>query len=153
MRKKSCFKYLIIITLIIFVVFLGDYVSDRIKEFQMTLSFFLYQLLEIGIYVIIGLLLGIDHLIQEFKKVGACRINFIKLALLGIPSLYFSLGVLIYFGIGRYLPNILIHPIGLLINNSANYLHVFQLILGYSIITSFHKKNVVNMKSDSSDIA
>jgi hypothetical protein len=140
MKKKSCLKYFFIITLIIIVVFLGDYVFDSIKEFQMTFSFFLYLFLEMGIYVIIGLLLGVEHLIQEFKKVGVWRINLIKLALLGIPSLYFALGIFIYFGIGRHLPNILIHPIGLLIKNSTNYLHVFQLILGHSIITSFYKK-------------
>lgn len=143
MKKKSYLKYFFIITLIIFVVFLGDYVFDDIRQEALrTFHFYRYQyILEIGFYVMIGLLLGVEHLMQEFKKVGVWKINLIKLVLLGLPSLYFALGFFLYFEIGRYLPNILIHPIGLLINNSTNYLQVFQLILGHTIITSFYKKS------------
>lgn len=60
---------------------------------------------------------------------------------MGIPSLYFSLSILIYYINSQFVRDILSYPIGILLNNSANFISVFQLILGYSIITSFYKKN------------
>jgi hypothetical protein len=133
MKDKSWLKYFIIIMLIILVVFCGDSIFDKKSYSQWIINPFIIAII---FYISIGLLLGLDHMILETKKIGSWRINIAKLVLLGIPSLYFSFGVFIYFGIGKYLPNVFTYPIAMLMSN-AKFLSVFQIILGYSIVSSF----------------
>ncbi len=150
MKMKSCLKYFFIITLILLVVYFGNYFFSRNGISNNNLIFFKVNpyILEIVIYVSLGLLLGLEHFIHEMKKSGTLKINITKLVLLGIPSLYFSLYIFIYFGVGRFLPNVLTYPIATLIRNGTKFMNVFQLILGYSIITSFYKKcdDIYNFK-------
>jgi len=58
---------------------------------------------------------------------------------MGIPSLYFSLAVFIYYSSNQLVRNIS-YPIGILLNSNQGFIWVFPVILGYSIITSFYKK-------------
>ncbi len=96
MKEKSWLKYFFISILIVLVVFCSDYVFDKIFNFQWTINPFI---ISIVFYISIGLLLGLEHVVQETNKMGSWRINIAKLVLLGIPSLYFSFDVFIYFGI------------------------------------------------------
>ncbi|MEF2114074.1 hypothetical protein, partial [Clostridium frigoriphilum] len=66
--------------------------------------------------------------------------NVPKFLLMGLPSLYFSLAVFIYYSSNQLVRNILAYPIGILLTSNQSFIWVFPLILGYSIITSFHKK-------------
>jgi hypothetical protein len=144
MKNKSWLKYFFILILILIVVFLGDYVFDNMRRTaQMTYKFNPYteNLLMIAFYGCIGLLLGLEHLIEEIKKVGMWKINIPKLIFITIPSLYFSLDIFLYYNRIEFVRNVLAYPIGILMSNSASITAVFQLILGYSIITSFYKKN------------
>jgi hypothetical protein len=137
MKEKSWLKYFLIIMLMILVVFCVNYIFDRNTNIQRVIN---PVIISIVFYIIIGLLLGLEHVIQEIKKIGSWRINIAKLVLLGIPSLYFSFGVFIYFAIGKFLPNVFTYPIAKLISSKIEFLSVFQIILGYSIISSFYKK-------------
>jgi len=100
---------------------------------------YLQNILIIVFYGGIGLLLGLEHLIPEIRKEGTWVINIPKLLLMGIPSLYFSLAVFIYYSSNQLVRNIS-YPIGILLTNNQSFIEVFPLILGYSIITSFYKK-------------
>ena len=51
-------------------------------------------LLMMMITICIGLLFGVNHFVQEMKKVGPWNINYIQLIILGIPILYVSLTLL-----------------------------------------------------------
>ncbi|MDF2535732.1 MAG: hypothetical protein K0R18_1891 [Bacillales bacterium] len=143
MKKTTWLEYFFIITLLLLVVFSGDFVFDGIIEkanSTFKIPKYLY-ISEIGFFVSIGLLLGLEYFIKEMKKVGKWKINLPKILLLGIPSLYFSFGIYIYFGMGNFLPNVLTSPIAMLMNKSNNFMVVFQLILGHTIITIFYKKD------------
>jgi hypothetical protein len=59
-----------------------------------------------------------------------------------LPSLYFSLAFFIYFNNISFL-RVLASPLSILMHDTARFIPIFQLILGYSIITSFYKKNEV----------
>lgn len=140
MKKNVWLKYLLITALILLAVFWEDNVLDGYLDLAHQKMIVHPVILEFIFYVILGLLLGLDHFIQEMGKVGKWRINMAKLVLLGIPSLYFSFGYFIYFRIGKLLPHALTYPIVNLINNSRpSKLPVFQIILGYCIITVFVK--------------
>lgn len=141
--KKSWAKYFLIILLILLMVFGGQHVFDDIRtNAQKTYNFnpFLQNILMIIFYGGIGLLMGLEHLIQEIKKEGTWEINIPKLVLIGIPSLYFSIASFVYYNTSQFVRDILSYPISILMKNSTNFISVFQLILGYSIITSFNKK-------------
>jgi len=136
--------YFFIIILILVMVFWGQYVFESIRRnVQETYNVnpYFQNIIMLIFYGGIGLILGLEHLIQEIKKQGKWVINIPKLVLMGIPSLYFSLSILIYYINSQFVRDILSYPIGILLNNSPNFISVFQLILGYSIITSFYKEN------------
>lgn len=135
MKVKSWFNYLLIIVLIIVIVFGVNYIFDKIENLQWIVNPFIISII---FHIIIGLLLRLEHLLLEIKKSGSWRVNVAKLVLLGIPSLYFSFGIFIYFGLGKFLPSVLTHPIAILISK-IDFLAIFQIILGYSLISSFYK--------------
>ncbi|HEY5535244.1 MAG TPA: hypothetical protein VIL99_09965 [Ignavibacteria bacterium] len=144
MKNKSWLKYFFIILIILFIVFTGQHVFDVIeKNAQETFNSnpYIQNILAIIFYGGIGLMLGLEHLITEIKKEGTWVINIPKLLLMGIPSLYFSLYVFIYFG-SEFVQAILAYPIRILLTTTSNqnFISIFPLILGYSIITSFYKK-------------
>ena len=79
------------------------------------------------VFLIFGILIGGTNLISEIKKEGKWKFNIPKFILIGIPSLILSIKILLYF--------IFPFKIYLLINPA-----VFQIILGFVIITSFYKE-------------
>ncbi|MBU3216056.1 hypothetical protein LL033_01585 [Clostridium estertheticum] len=142
MKEKSWLKYFFIILIILFIVFSGQHILDGInKNAQETYNThpYLQNILMIIFYGGIGLLLGLEHLIHEIKKEGTWIMNVPKFLLMGLPSLYFSLAVFIYYSSNQLVRNIS-YPIGILITSNQSFIWVFPLILGYSIITSFYKK-------------
>ena len=139
MKKRIWLKYIMIITLILLVVFCGVSYFDANNEINRWNSNYQSFISYTVFYVILGLIIGLELFIQEAQKSGKWRIDIAKLIILGIPSLYFSLGIYLYFGLGRLLPSILTYPIAILISSNTGILPVFQMILGYSIITSFYK--------------
>ncbi|MBX4267980.1 hypothetical protein [Clostridium estertheticum] len=143
MKEKSWLKYLFIILIILFIVFSGQHILDGInRNAQETYNThpYLQNILMIIFYGGIGLLLGLEHLIHEIKKEGTWIINVPKFLLMGLPSLYFSLAVFIYYSNNQLVRNVLSYPISILLTSNQSFIWVFPLILGYSIITSFYKK-------------
>ncbi|HEY5587949.1 MAG TPA: hypothetical protein VIK86_03225 [Candidatus Paceibacterota bacterium] len=140
MKVKSWIKYLIYMCLILIVIFWGQHVFEVYKqnaEKNFSISPYYQNFLMIVFYGSVGLLLGLEHLICEIRKKGAWVVNLPKIVLMGIPSLYFSLAIIIYY---NNLP-FLSFPLRGLIVSGANFINAFQVILGYSIITSFYKAN------------
>lgn len=145
MRVKSWIKYFIYMCLIIIIVFLAQYFFGVYKQsIQRTFNFRpYYDIFMIIFYGSIGLLLGLEHFIHEKRKKGSWTVNFPKIVLMVIPSLYFSFAMFIYYN------NIAVlsFPIKVLIEDGTNFITAFQIIFGYSIITSFYKTNNVNIST------
>jgi hypothetical protein len=140
MKGKSWIRYFVYMCLILVMVFWGHHIIGVYKQsIEKNYDFRPYYLniLMIIFYGAIGLLLGLEHLICEIKKEGTWTINLPKIVLMVIPSLYFSLAMFIYYNN----ITILSFPIGVLIENSSDFINAFQIILGYSIITSFYKNS------------
>lgn len=136
MKTKSWSRYLIYMCLILIIVFWGQHIFGVYKQsVQKGFNYRPYYLniLTIIFYGGIGLLLGLEHLICEIKKEGTWIVNLPKIVLMAIPSLYFSLAMFIYFNNIPFLS----FPIGVLIKDGTAFINAFQIILGYSIITSF----------------
>jgi len=147
MKMKICLKYLVYIMLISFMVFGGRYVlvlyQNNMQNFAWgSLSVYIFNILMLVIFGAIGAALGFENLLIEAKKEGTWKINFYKIVILGVPSLYFSLTYCIYYCNIDFIRNILSYPAAYLFAKNTNiFIGMFQVILGYSIITSFYKRN------------
>ena len=133
MKGKSWLKYFTIISLLLIVVFGGGYFLEGMKENYYRGGFNPFIIM-IGFYVGIGLLLGLEHLIHEKNKEGYWKINLPKIILMGVPSLYFSLALILYINL-----NVFSFPLRILMGIGIDFMSIFQIVLGYSIITSFYK--------------
>ncbi len=108
------------------------------NEYVMTYVFLTIILFNI----IIGATMGLEHFLKELKKAGKLRINIPKLILMGIPSLYLTPLLFIFYG-GNTLTQLLYGWIGkYLAYNSNSLVFLFQYLLGYTIITSFYKEDI-----------
>lgn len=143
MKFKSWLKYLTYIILILVIIVLKDYVesifSDSYKRFDSDMFFYLVISLILGVFI--GALLGLDHYLSEIKKEGIWKINLPKLVLVGMPSLYFSLTNIWFLSEIKYLRDIISYPLLFIFRYGSGYISLFQVILGYVLITSFFKYN------------
>lgn len=143
MKTKLWLKYLIYIVLISFLIFVRSYVGNLFtayfkREFQYN---YFYVVITTLLGVCIGVLLGIEHFIKERRNEGTWNINMPKLILVGLPSLYLSLtNILIYSKIDFF--HTLAYPLLYLLKLGSSYVILFQLILGFVVITSFNKSDM-----------
>lgn len=143
MKMKSWLKYLIHITLIFFMIALREYVEKLFSDsyYRQESAMFFYLVISLLLGVCIGLILGLEHLLSELGKEGMCKINLPKLLLVGLPSLYFSLTNIWFLGDSQFLREIISYPLHYFFRYGPSYVSLFQVILGYVVITSFFKCN------------
>jgi hypothetical protein len=142
MKIKSWSKYFIYITLLILLILLREYVEKLFSASYYRYedpAFFYYAGISLLLGVGIGLFLGLEHYIRELGKEGKWKINLPKLILVGLPSLYFSISNILFFSNNQFVREIIAYPLLSLFRHSLNYISIFQIILGYVIITSCSK--------------
>lgn len=142
MRGKTWLKYLIYTSIIIAVVFVGQNVFEQIRMNAIkTFNFYPYlqNVVSVIVYGSVGFILGFDSLMCEIKKEGKWKVNLPKMVFMGIPALYFSFSIFIYYSNIRLISEVLVYPARILVESNPNLFSVFQLMLGYSIATIFYK--------------
>lgn len=141
MKMKTILKYLFYVLLIYGLIYLKGYVADLFAvEYQNYYHINTnYLLIGLGINIIIGLLLGFEHLLGQMKNDGRWGINRYKLTLIGLPSLFFSLNYMLSLINISWMQQILNNII--LFHKNNDYITIFQIILGYVIITSIYRKS------------
>jgi hypothetical protein len=148
MKEKTWLKYLIYILVIGGAIFAQQYVNHRFnKQMNETfhVNFYLMYLVQFLFNMLIGFLLGLECLIKEWKKEGYWKINWAELFIMGVPSLFFSIYIYLYF----FLQITVMQPLFyLLLEKGSNIIPAFQMILGYIIITSFYKKSEILFKTN-----
>lgn len=126
---KTWLKYLLYIVAIFILVFSRQcFVELSGRTFN--------ELFIIGsmvINVLLGALLGIEGLLSEVKREGSWKANIPKLVLVVIPSLFMASSWFM-FSLESFVLDI---PVSVFTANMG----IFQLIFGYTFITSFHKVN------------
>lgn len=141
MKVKIWLKYLIYIILILAMVFLRE--SKPVasffnkKDFSLNYSSVIIStLLGVGI----GIVLGLEHFLNEIRKDGRWKLDFPKLLVIGIPALYLALTNLFLYSSIPIFQNVIVRPsLYLFLSFSVGYVTIFQLILGYILITSINK--------------
>lgn len=142
MKIKSWLKYLICILLICFLIILREYVGKLFSASYYRIEYpeiFYYGIINLFLGVSIGLFLGLEYLIKELGKEGTWKINLPKLILFGLPSLYFSLSPIWFLSHSEFIHEIIAYPLLYLFRYGSSYVSLFQVILGYVVITSLFK--------------
>lgn len=127
------------VILIGYIIGSNEVLSTVYKRAQATFKPLPFIAWSIVIFIVFGLLLGIDYLFEEIKKEGAWKINICKLLFIGLPCIYYALSLFtMWFNI-ECLQFLVIHSV---IENLVNSLlanTVIEILLGYTLITSFYK--------------
>ena len=140
-KKNNWILYLVYAVLLIcFLSFSYVILGFLNRIARTTFNFLPFILVSTIIYIVLGLLLGLDKLLLEKKKEGKWRMNLPRAILLGIPLLYLSLGEIIF----SYCPilfnnQILGYPLQFFFG-TINFFPIFQIILGYIMCTIFIKR-------------
>lgn len=141
MKIKTYLKYLFIFLIILILLVTNTLITSHynqitLRTFTIKPNLYLFQLFT---NICTGLALGFDEFLHEYRKEGMLRINTPKFLCLGLPSLYFSLtNVAMLSNIQFIQENIYYFSNPIL--NSSNTVVIFQVVFGYSIITSIYKK-------------
>lgn len=96
------------------------------------------------IYPLIGVLFGTAHMLKERKKQGDWKLNLGKMVIIGIPTFSLAYYPFIFFSFDAPL-HFLAIP-GAFFNKvilSNHTMHLFQILFGYTLITSFYKEEKV----------
>ena len=146
MKIKYWLKYLIFITVILFLIFLREYVEKMftVSYYKYQANGILYAVISLFLGVLIGMFLGLEHLLSERGKGGTWKVHLPKLILIGLPSLYFSLANLWIISGNQFLLEIIAYPLFYFMRYGSGYVSLFQIILGYAVITSFFKYRDMN---------
>lgn len=143
MKLKTWLKYLAYIAIIFILMYLKAYITSPLIEeqrrtFKITPYYFLIPLI---FNAAIGVVLGLDHFFTELKTKGTWRINLPQLIFMGLPSLYFSISIILAFTSNELSKSILFYPATILIfKDNTTFITIFQLILGYALISCFYKQ-------------
>lgn len=97
---------------------------------------FIYNMLTFLCYGSIGFILGLEKLKDEIGKEGNWRVNLHQVLIIGLPSLYFSLGIII----STAMKNFISYPIYIYFNNGPFFMYIFQIVFTYTVTTSFYKQ-------------
>lgn len=141
MKKKPWLRYVVYLIQLVALVYMDGYaarLNDIYKGQTYGFSFSLI-VLGIAIKVSIGLVLGLEHLTNEMKKVGTWRINLPKIVVLVIPSLFFSVSLWVGFVPSEILQTIFTKSVFQLFGNNIGFIPIFQILFGFFLITSFYK--------------
>ncbi|MDF2540750.1 MAG: hypothetical protein K0S47_468 [Herbinix sp.] len=144
--RKLWLKYLCNMAIILVIVLLRVYITKLSKSyFNETFHMNLYLLSAIVlINVLLGSLLGLEYLVKEIRSEGTWKINFPKFILLGLPSLYCSIGIFSIYFPNKFLLYFFTKPLWSLLTYDVNILSLFQLMFGYIVVTSFYKESKVS---------
>ncbi|MFZ7120990.1 MAG: hypothetical protein ACOWWH_08590 [Eubacteriaceae bacterium] len=133
MNIKKWRKYIIFILFLSVYIFIA-YVLDNITSSYVNETFnpFVKILFDYLMYIIFGMILGIEYLLNQKKLEGKWKINLSKLLIMGIPSLFFaSHHYITIVGINIF-PTIL----------NSMFLILWQILFGYVVVTSFYKDTI-----------
>lgn len=142
MAGKQWLKHFIYLVVVIILVLIRVHFMKLAKAYSNETFLINYYFLSMVILtnILLGILLGVEHLISEMKAKGTWKINFPKLILLGVPALYFSIAYVAIYSQNTLVQYIFSYPLRIFLTYDTSIFYIFQLIFGYVIITSFCKK-------------
>jgi hypothetical protein len=133
-------KYLLFSIVIFGYLIFAQYLIGAIKNFEATHLTISYHYMVVPIFIILGFMLGLDHLIDHvIKKEGKLHYDCYGL-FLTIPSLFFAAYIAIIFIKPLAFLLVLYRPFMPFIISQEPFIAVVSTVLGYSIINSLKRE-------------
>jgi hypothetical protein len=145
MKAQSWLKYFLYLLLIVLVVWVNGAATIAFQNDYGTtnkINYLLYSIV-IMLPVLVGAVIGTEAFVNEMTRAGKWKLNLAKLILITIPSLYISTFYFIAMIPNETSYKILIAPVYKFFGNTTTFVVIFQIVLGYSLITLFNKVEVV----------
>ncbi|WP_238886223.1 hypothetical protein [Clostridium sp. YIM B02551] len=140
MKKKSWLMYLIYALIFAcYILFSSKLFISLDKESKVTFNVIPILIWSSVLFIGLGVLLGVERFLLEIRKEGKLRVNLPKIIFLGLPSLYFSLGLFLAYSPINFFKQTFTYPILRLLLIKSDFLAIFQIIFGYVLITSLVK--------------
>lgn len=140
MKKNYWLSYFLYAVIFFAYIFFSNKMFHVLNEQRSnTFEFFPGLIWSTVIFVILGVLLGLEKFILERRKEGHWEVNLPKVIFLGIPSLYLAFGVFLYYCPLEFVNQTLTYPLRLFLEGYSSFWSVFQMIFGYVVVTSFYK--------------
>ncbi len=130
-------KYLIFAIVIVSYIIIAQYILNVLhRNAAATFEPLWYILVSYVVYLILGVIIGIEHIINNWKKKSPWRFHFGKLLFVGIPLVILILYIPLYHWCYQWFRLPIPGVLGL---NRFNNIAI--VILGYIISTCFYKEN------------
>lgn len=128
--------------LLIFIIILLPLSSQALNHYEeigkTTYKFLPFYITQVIMYSLVGIVWGLfDRTIDEFRKPGKWCFDITRFIILGLPCLYVSLSLFIY-----WLP-IQSFIINYALALRAPVICIIQLLTGYVLVTCFYKSSVI----------
>ncbi|WP_019850544.1 hypothetical protein [Desulfitobacterium sp. PCE1] len=135
--RKRILLYLLYTVFLIILIQLGITYSFELKSLNSTpYNPYPAWTFYIALSVFIGLLLGLPEFIRRYKKPGKWRIQWERLLIVGLPSLFFTFSLFIFFSsVGNYL-SLILKPWAY----ESYGVIICGILFGYTMIISMDKK-------------
>lgn len=142
MKSKSWIKYLVYILLFFGLIYLDRYIARQqfIYQSETFDPGVVYFVMSMIIKIFIGVLLGLEYIVDEMKKVGRWKISLSKIILMVVPSLYFSIPLFFYLIPNEFWMNLFMKPALIFSQGDLGFTSTFQILFGYFLMTSFYKE-------------
>ena len=142
MRFGSLFLYTVFVGLVLF---LGGNIQNYLKYIMSQTFNPLYHTIFITIFpVIIGIFLALLSFIDEFKKQGTWKFDWIKFLAIGLPTFYATIFPLLYYSfLGPYISKFL-NIVQLYMGSTMMVQTVGGIVFGHLILCCFYKKGENN---------
>ncbi len=140
---RAFFKYLFYVLIIFGLLQLNGFISNEFQidfkaDYKPNISYLVIILL---VNLVIGIVLGFGHFLRQMRNDGRWKLNPLKLLLVGLPSLFFALNTILIVLQVKYIGMACFNIMTYIFHNTSDYVVIFQVILGYILITSFYRKN------------
>lgn len=132
---KNWIGYIIYLLLLICYILASHQLIEQLTS-QTKMTYKAYPLI-LGrtiIFILFGMLLGLDYIVREIKKEGKWKINLSKIILIGLPSAYIVTCYLMWL---NGISFIVTHFIFIL--STADFSTAVDILFGYTVISSFYK--------------
>lgn len=145
MKAKVWIKYFVYLLLIIGAIKLKGFIEIIFQnQYNKTYQFnhLLYAVIILAT-VLVGVIIGLDSFLRETEKEGIWKVNLPKIIFVILPSLIVSLFYIIAM-ISNNFVNLVLMPVYKFFGSNDSFTTMFQLILGYSLITVMYKESIKN---------
>jgi|GEM_PF-764928 hypothetical protein len=148
MKALSWLKYFVYFLLVVLFIWVKGPLETLFQNNSASkVNYFLYSL--VVLYpIVFGVIFGLEAFINERARIGKWKLNLPKLILIIIPSLYVSALYFIALIPNQKVSDIFIAPMLKLFGTSGYFITIFQILLGYSLMTLFFKSTVAKVEEN-----